>query len=278
MLCAGHQLRRISFISIWSGWKFFTQDLGHSEGLVVCQSACLMNRAFKNGFSRAPQPSSISSSGISELLLSCSLISLKYLIFYYIHFESSFLWATPLVPTHKERNWCNIKGFSNCSRFKTWDSIPIPPKARILGTKHKIPQSTKIWGGKWIYLTWGVAGRAQLSSLSCLLWASSPGQGGRAGGENIGVAEPSVAAAEQGRVPWLELAEFHLKEKAPHVPVCVNSSQPFQVSYGFVFSTSADSTVALSHQNLSGVGLWSVCGVHLQFLCSERCSALKLGW
>lgn len=64
---------------------------------------------------------------------------IKVFDFLFHALESSFLRATPLVPSHKERNGCKMKRFSHSSRFKTWNSIPVPLKAGISGTKHKSP-------------------------------------------------------------------------------------------------------------------------------------------
>lgn len=69
----------------------------------------------------------------------------------------------------------------------------------------------------------------------------------------------SVLLLSTAESPWLELAEAHLKylELNPY-PMCTcecKQGSALQVSYGFVFSTSGDSTLALTHQNLSQVAL-----------------------
>lgn len=112
--------------------------------------------------------------------------------------ESSFLWATPLVPTHKERNLCKMKRFSNSVQFKTWNSIPIPLKAGISGTKHKIHKDLR-WKVHFSDLRSGWQVPAEFA-LGLLTWTRRKSWGSRKsqipwglchllGGENVAVAE-----------------------------------------------------------------------------------------
>lgn len=199
--------------------------------------------------------------------------------------ESSFLRATPLVPTHKDGSWCKMKRFSNWSRFKTWNSIPIPLKAGILGTKHKILHSTKIWGAECISLpSW-----AELA-LGLLTWTRRKSWAWNLEVAQLGLRRiPSIGLCASSRgvktLEWLNVwcvwcgscwdiagaqccscgwswQEFTWN-KNPTCPCVCRQLSALQVSHGFVVSTSGASPVALSHQNLSQVGLWSVPGVPL---------------
>lgn len=74
-------------------------------------------------------------------------------------------------------------------------------------------------------------------------------------GELLGHLGTVSAAAEHGGVPLAGAGRSSPEKQSPTCTCECKQGSALQVSYGFVFSTSGDSTLALTHQNLSQVAL-----------------------